>query len=144
MLTVHGTGDNVINGLGGNDTLEGGGGADSLDGGTGIDFARYSAAVAGIVASLTAPASNTGEAAGDTYTSIEGLIGTNLRDTLSGDGGANELQGLDGNDTIYGFAGADRLFGGNNDDDLTGGTVRTCTMAAPGSTTRATTRLPRA
>ena len=37
VLTVNGTGANVINGLGGNDTINAGGGADTIDGGAGND-----------------------------------------------------------------------------------------------------------
>ncbi|MBK6863089.1 MAG: M10 family metallopeptidase C-terminal domain-containing protein [Ideonella sp.] len=37
VLTVNGTGANVINGLGGSDTISAGGGNDSIDGGTGAD-----------------------------------------------------------------------------------------------------------
>ena len=87
----------------------------------GFDFARYSGAIAGVVASLTAPAGNAGDAAGDTYLSIEGLIGTNFADTLSGDNNANEVQGLNGTDALYGFGGNDTLKGGAGTDSLYGG-----------------------
>ena len=60
-------------GLGGDDTLEGGAGRDFLHGGFGFGFnyASYSTAPTGVVASLTSPDSNTGDAKGDTYFLIE-------------------------------------------------------------------------
>src|SRR5258708_1592375 len=80
-----------IFGLSGNDLLIGGAGADSLDGGTGTDTASYSTASVGVVANLLAPAGNTGDAAGDSYTSIENLTGSNFADTLTGDGDRKSL-----------------------------------------------------
>src|SRR6185295_14112803 len=90
--------------------------ADSLDGGIGTDTASYATAGAGVAARLAAPAGNTGDAAGDSYVSIENLTGTNFADTLTGDGNANVLAGLDGNDTLIGGAGADSLDGGAGSD----------------------------
>ncbi|QIG96265.1 MULTISPECIES: beta strand repeat-containing protein [unclassified Bradyrhizobium] len=94
--------NDTLSGLGGNDTLIGGDGADSLDGGTGQDFASYIDSGTAVVASLANPAVNTGFAAGDTYTSIEGLIGSNFNDTLTGNGNTSYLQGGLGADSIIG------------------------------------------
>lgn len=107
-----GAGTDNLSGLGGDDTLIGGAGADILNGGLGIDTASYAGAVAGVVASLINPASNTGDAAGDTYFSIEKLVGSDFNDNLSGDNSANILAGGNGNDTLIGGAGADFLSGG--------------------------------
>ena len=101
--------------------LRGGSGADLLDGNDGFDFASYATSKSGVVASLTTPGSNTGDAAGDTYQQIEGVIGTNFTDTLAGNGGANTLIGLFGNDTLNGLGGDDTLDGGIGADALNGG-----------------------
>ncbi|MGE0259888.1 MAG: beta strand repeat-containing protein, partial [Alphaproteobacteria bacterium] len=106
--TINGfAGDDIIFGDSGNDVLNGGPGADQLDGGAGNDWASYATAAAGITASLANPAINTGEAAGDTYTSIERLIGSNFNDTLIGDAGDNFLRGGAGADVLNGGGGSD-------------------------------------
>jgi len=114
-------GNDYLEGGDGNDLLEGGAGADTLDGGNGNDVAAYLTSNSGVVASLTSPASNTGDAAADVYISLEGLIGSNYNDTLTGDGQDNYLAGAGGNDSINGAAGADTLDGGAGADTLVGG-----------------------
>jgi Ca2+-binding RTX toxin-like protein len=109
-------GIDTLNGGGGDDTLIGGAGADIMTGGTGIDTASYSTAVAAVIASLTTPASNTGDAAGDSYNTIENLTGSAFNDTLTGDANANALDGGAGNDILIGGAGADTLVGGAGTD----------------------------
>jgi len=73
-------GRDCLLGLGGNDTLTGGLGADSLDGGAGLDAAAYRDATSGVRVDLFNPANNTGEAAGDRFSSIEGIIGSAFND----------------------------------------------------------------
>ncbi|WP_428659294.1 beta strand repeat-containing protein [Reyranella sp.] len=102
-----GTGNDTLDGEAGNDTLIGGVGADVLDGGDGADYASYINASAAVVASLANPSANTGEAAGDTYISIERLAGSAFNDTLIGDGGNNSLRGGLGADILDGGAGTD-------------------------------------
>jgi serralysin len=105
-------------------TLVGGRGADALDGRDGFDFARYDVSDGGrtgVTASLATPSLNLGDAAGDTYTSIEGLIGTRLRDRLTGDDGANSIFGQAGNDSMFGNLGNDTIVGGSGNDRLDGG-----------------------
>jgi Ca2+-binding RTX toxin-like protein len=106
---------------GGNNTLEGGAGADWLSGGAGFDVASYANAAVGVTASLADWLSNSGEALGDTYVSIEGLIGSNSADRLEGDAAGNRLDGGKGADTLHGGAGDDTLNGGEGVDSMTGG-----------------------
>ncbi|TGD94974.1 calcium-binding protein [Methylobacterium nonmethylotrophicum] len=119
---LHGlAGKDTLSGGDGNDNLWGGEGGDSLDGGAGFDFARYDYATAGVTAVLYLPGFNTGEAAGDSYAGIEGLVGSASGDNLQGDAGANQLYGLAADDNLHGLAGQDTLFGGAGNDHLWGG-----------------------
>ena len=135
-------GPDALYGNGGNDVLLGGGDADGLDGGAGFDYAAYSDAATGLVADLLNPVGNTGDAAGDVYTAIEGLIGTPFADSLRGDSGANWIYGGGGADWIYGRDGADVLlgedgpdsiFGNNGNDALYGGADDDRLYGGPGA-----------
>jgi Ca2+-binding RTX toxin-like protein len=108
-------GNDTLNGDNGDDILNGGLGADVLNGGSGSDTASYANAK-GLTVSLLNAASNTGEAAGDSYSLIENLIGSQFDDTLTGSTAANRLEGGDGNDSLTGSIGADDLVGGNGND----------------------------
>ncbi|RFO97516.1 hypothetical protein DIC66_06485 [Rhodoferax lacus] len=109
---------NVISGGNGDDVLEGMAGTDSLAGGSGNDTASYAHAATGVVSSLTTTFSTgvapvqAGDAAGDTYTSIENLTGSGFNDTLVGDGNVNILTGGAGTNVLEGMGGADVLIGG--------------------------------
>ncbi|WP_246730183.1 Calx-beta domain-containing protein [Nitratireductor mangrovi] len=121
VLTDFLTGDggaNHIQGLAGDDLLAGLGGADVLIGGSGVDTADYSASTGRINVNLSTGAGLGGDAHGDTLSGIENLIGTNvaLTDFLTGDGGANRIEGLAGNDILTGLGGADVLVGGTGLD----------------------------
>lgn len=111
---------NILLGGAGDDVLEGMAGADQLDGGTGNNTASYEHWVdtsgIGIVASLSVPSNNTGDAAGDTYTNIQNLTGSYFNDILTGNDGANILTGGAGNDLLEGREGADKLIGGDGSD----------------------------
>jgi Ca2+-binding RTX toxin-like protein len=104
-----GAGAESLFGGAGYDDLRGGGGADRLDGGTEVDTASYASAVAGVKASLAAPGTNSGDAKGDVYVSIERLYGSSFADTLVGNGGMNQLTGAGGADVLTGGGGADRF-----------------------------------
>jgi Ca2+-binding RTX toxin-like protein len=100
-------GDDVLHGNGGNDTLDGGAGNDTLIGGAGSDTASYASSVAGVTVNLGAGTASGGDAAGDTLSEIENLIGSAQADTLTGDGGDNVLEGGGGGDTLNGGLGND-------------------------------------
>ncbi|MFI0842702.1 calcium-binding protein [Mesorhizobium sp. IMUNJ 23232] len=109
-------GNDKLGGGGGDDILTGGIGADALVGGAGIDTASYAAAAAAVAASLANASANKGDAAGDTYTSVENLEGSGFADQLTGDAADNLLKGNGGNDRLDGGLGTDRLEGGAGDD----------------------------
>lgn len=120
VLSGFGRGDTIF-GLGGNDEIEGGSGGDDIDGGAGIDTATFLTAGAGVVVNLTAGVGTQGNANGDTYVSIENLIGSDHDDTLTGSSGNNAIQGGEGDDRLRGSAGFDELEGGRGADDINGG-----------------------
>lgn len=135
-ILAGGLGNDTLNGGDGDDTLIGGLGSDAHNGGAGFDYVSYAAATTGVAAHTGSPGSNTGEAAGDTYSSIEGLRGSAFADELilvsdfgriyGGDGDdiltvagdQAEIHGDDGNDTLYGDSGNDQLYGGAGDDEV--------------------------
>jgi Ca2+-binding RTX toxin-like protein len=105
-------GADTLSGNEGDDSLYGGAGGDGLFGGNGNDFARYDDALGGVIASLSNAAANSGDAAGDVYDSIEGVVGSAVADLIGGNSSANTLYGLSGDDSIFGLGGADSLIGG--------------------------------
>ncbi|WP_442577598.1 calcium-binding protein [Mesorhizobium sp. ASY16-5R] len=114
---VGGAGANRLEGQSGNDVLEGGIGADRLVGGTGADTVTYARASSAVTVSLANPAINRGEAAGDTFESIERIIGSAFNDNLNGANLVNNtIRGGAGNDTLKGYTGNDALEGGAGKD----------------------------
>lgn len=123
--------DDIINGLGGDDILDGGDGNDTFFGGLGADTfiggsgsedsVSYFHSDSGVTVALdNSEVSRGGEAAGDVFDSIEGVIGSLYRDQISGDAYSNVINGHNGNDSIHGRGGADTLQGGEGDDTLFG------------------------
>src|SRR5262245_22790982 len=123
-MLIGGVGGDVLYGGGGGDILVGGVGDDLLiasdgserfEGGDGIDIVSYTHGqidfLAGITIDLGDPSRNTGQAAGDTYDSIEAVFGSFADDTMVGDASNNILMGSYGNDRLIGGAGADVLNG---------------------------------
>ncbi len=114
---------NILDGGAGNDTLLGALGADVLIGGTGIDTASYEDNQGAVFVNLTLGQGFGNAAEGDTFSSIENLVGTVFYDTFIGDGNANRLDGALGNDTLTGAGGADifvfdTAFAFNNIDEI--------------------------
>lgn len=91
----------------GDDTLEGGAGDDQLYGGEGMDLASYSLATKGVKVDLEDASQNTEDAAGDMYSSIEGVIGSDFDDTISGTSSAELIVGGSGKDILVGRGGDD-------------------------------------
>ncbi|MEF8707518.1 MAG: calcium-binding protein [Candidatus Accumulibacter propinquus] len=98
-LIYAGSGNNVINGAGGNDTVS------------------YTLAGAGVTLSLAiAGAQATGGSGSDTLISIENLIGSGFNDNLTGNTANNVLDGGAGSDFLNGGVGADTMLGGDGTD----------------------------
>ena len=90
--------------------------AQAFDGGLGTDTVDYSGSSARIMLDLATGGTN-GDAANDTYVSIENVIGTNYSsDYIYGDAGDNYIQGLAGKDSLEGGGGADTIDGGSGND----------------------------
>lgn len=123
-------GDNTLEGLGGddgldggagNDVLVGGAGRDGMLGGDGVDTANY-ASTNGVRVSLDGSLVATGDAVGDAFSRVEGLVGSATgNDHLRGNARNNTLEGLGGDDGLDGGAGNDILVGGAGSDGMLGG-----------------------
>jgi Ca2+-binding RTX toxin-like protein len=111
-----GTDSDRLDGGAGDDVLVGRGGADVIDGGAGDDTAYYDTSASGVTVNLTSGLGSGGEAQGDVLSNVENLHGSNVKDTLIGNAGANSLDGAGGDDNLRGGAGADVLDGGNGLD----------------------------
>jgi Ca2+-binding RTX toxin-like protein len=109
----------TLTGDSGNNTLNGYGGADALNGGDGLDLASYADSTAAVIVNLATKTASGGHAAGDVLNSIEGIIGSSLADTLTGDDGANRLDGGGGADTLAGGKGDDIYVVDNALDSIT-------------------------
>jgi Ca2+-binding RTX toxin-like protein len=145
-----GPGDDRLVGAGGSDTLRGGAGsdvlsgdstalvggvnqvegplvADTVDGGPGtdtVDFAEFSSRTrisleAGEGGRLVPGSTTVTE--GDSYASIENLIGSRGGNDIVGTNGPNVIEGGNGDDTIVALGGEDTLVGGVGRDTLDGG-----------------------
>ncbi len=116
--------DNKIDGGAGSDMLRGAAGADQLIGGTGADVASYAGSLAGVSVNLSTGAASGGDAQGDTFSGIDGLIGSSNIDTLVGNSGVNRIAGGLGSDTLTGLGNVDTFVfdtapGATNIDTIT-------------------------
>jgi|GEM_PF-847305 len=108
--------DDVLTGSIGNNAIEGGAGADTIDGGSGFDLATYFTASSGVRADLRGTLAGTGDAAGDTFTSIDGIMGSLFSDQLYAEG--LNLYGNAGDDFLFGTD-MTNAFGGDGYDRVT-------------------------
>jgi Ca2+-binding RTX toxin-like protein len=111
FFTLANPGQNTLFGGDGDDVLEGRGGGDSLRGGSGFDFASYESSPARVIVQLgegtQAAIAAEADAEGDTFSSIEGLIGSRFDDRLAGNSSNNVFTGGLGSDFIDGLGGID-------------------------------------
>lgn len=127
-----GFGDDTLNGGAGSDLLRGGpgadlligaAGADDLRGGSGHDTVSYADALSAVNLDMR-ERGTLGEATGDTYISIERILGSEFADYIYGNSAANVLVGGAGDDRIRGDGGDDHLLGGAGNDQIIGGSGR--------------------
>ena len=136
-----GAGNDTILGGAGNDLLDGGDGDDVLSGQDGIDVFRGGAGIDTVDYSRESPfqllvnlelnIASGGTASGDTFYSIENLIGSDDRidrfigtaeaNHFWGRGGGDVFNGRDGDDILDGGADGDLLYGEGGDDTIIGG-----------------------
>lgn len=103
-----GAGNDTISAGGGNDVIEGGNGNDALNGGDGIDTLSYAGSTAAVTVNLANTSAQSTVGAGvDTIALFENLIGGFAADRLTGNAGANLIDGLWGKDILAGGAGSD-------------------------------------
>ncbi|MGD9785558.1 MAG: Ig-like domain-containing protein [Hyphomicrobiaceae bacterium] len=117
-----------FDGLDAPDVVAGGEGNDRIYGGIGIDLLDYSSAQFGVSVNMAL-----GFASGqglDTFSGMEGVIGSSNGDVITGDSGDNIIMagaggdvvdGGAGNDLIYDGSGADNVYGGSGDDVVVAG-----------------------
>jgi serralysin len=116
-----GNGNDTLIGGAGSDYMLGGTGADRFDGGTEYDIVSYLDSTTTLTVDLMSPGLNIGDAFGDTYASIEIVIGGSAGDVILGAAASEWLSGVGGDDFLVGRAGKDTLDGGAGNDRLAGG-----------------------
>ena len=111
-------GADTLNGGDGDDDLIGGAGSDRLIGGDGVDSADYSNSEQGVRVNIRTGKGARGDAEGDTFSSVELVIGSRFGDVLTGasksSGGLFSEKGLvggDGDDTLIGGKAGEYMIG---------------------------------
>jgi len=112
-----GSGDDVVDGGEGSDLFYAGDGADQYIGGAGQDELFYTTALVGLTIDTINGANSTGIAAGDTFSGIEVLHGSNFDDVIKS--GAEDILGKSGNDQFLDIAGNQNFYGGSGNDTFT-------------------------
>ncbi len=102
-------------GNGANNVFTGTSDAESYDGQGGFDTINYNQSLTAVRVDLAAGVGSQGDADGDSYISIENVIGNDVagqRDFIWGNDADNLIQGLNGDDILEGGGGADTILGG--------------------------------
>lgn len=117
-----GQGNDLLDGGDGNDTFYGQDGVDIFRGGNGVDTVDFSKeSPFQLLVNLQTNVANGGTATGDTFFSIENLIGSDDRiDRFIGNDANNHFIGQGGGDNFNGGNGNDILDGGRDGDILSG------------------------
>ncbi len=110
--------DDSLTGDGNANVIEGGDGEDTLAGGAGTDTLSYASSNLPVWADIGTPTFKLGDAAGDTVSGFENLIGSENADILVGDDNDNVIEGLAGQDELDGGAGSDTLSYASSDDSV--------------------------
>ena len=119
--TLH---DDIIIGTSGNNSLDGRFGNNQIDGGAGFDYIEYNgdgrtnvnADLSTGIATFSKHGSD--QTFTDTFSNIEGVIGSIYNDIITGNDQNNILEGAEGNDIIRGGGGNDVLVTGHGDDRI--------------------------
>jgi len=111
----------VVKGGAGDDVLRGGAKGDKLIGGGDFDMLDYRDSGGAVKIDLKKGVARGGDADGDSFRKVEGVIGSAKGDKLAGDAGDNALVGLWGNDVLRGRGGDDMIEGGGRSDRAFGG-----------------------
>lgn len=114
-----GTGDDQLYGGAGSDWLVTGAGNDFVYGGAGTDTLSYGDHARGVNVNLRTGQVTDSSGMIDFVDGVEGISGSRLADTITGDDGANRLRGNNGRDLFYATSGADTYDGGGSTDTLT-------------------------
>jgi Ca2+-binding RTX toxin-like protein len=129
-----GAGSDSIDGGIGNDFVIGGRGGDKLYGRTGTDTLSYVTSAAAVTVNLATNKAKGGDAAGDTISGFENIVGSQKNDVLIGNSSANTVRDNGGIDNVSTDAGADTVFVGLGNDSFNGGSG-TDTLDFSGATT---------
>ena len=131
----HGTwGDDWFSGGSGNDVMWGSIGADHFSGGADTDTVNYSnSGYGGVSVDLGRGMGWRGLADGDTYNSVENVIGTGFDDYIAGNADDNMILAGFGDDTVVITDGSDVLNGGAGIDTLAAYTDKITVNLATGT-----------
>lgn len=108
----------------GDDVLWATDGGDAFEGGAGTDTVNYSNSddPDGVFVNLERGIGNNGHAQGDSYSSIENVVGSKYGDQITGSGADNYISAGSGDDAIILTDGSDTVDGGSGIDTLIGRT----------------------